>query len=66
MRMLKLQLDRVLQGGELEELLHELFGVDAALEVDGELQAGQVRLVAHVADLLDLAGLDELGDLVDE
>ena len=48
----------------LEELCHELFRVGAALEVDGELQAAEVGLVAHVGDLLDLARLDQLRDLV--
>ena len=56
----------ILQGGGAEQLLHELVRVGAALEVDGQLQAGQVRLVAHVGDLPDLAGLDELGDLVQD
>ena len=56
----------VLQRRHAEELLHELFGVHAALEVDGELETVEVGLVAHVADLPELAGLDELGDLVDD
>ncbi len=51
---------------ELEELLHELLRVHAALEVDRELEAVQVRLVAHVGDLADLAGLDQLRDLVND
>ena len=56
----------VLQRRRLKQLLHELVGVGAALEVDGKLEAVQVGLVAHVADLADLVGLDELGDLVED
>ena len=58
--------EAVLERGRLEELLHELLRVNAALEVDRELEAVQIRLVAHVGDLADLAGLDELRDLVDD
>ena len=56
----------ILQGGELEELLHQLIRVDAPLQVDGQLQAGQVRLIPHVVDLPDLAGLDQLCHLVND
>ena len=58
--------DRVLQGRQAEQLGHQLLRVRAALEVDGQLQARQVRLVPHVADLADFPGLDELGDLVED
>ena len=37
-----------------------LVGIHAALEVQCQLQTVQVGLVTHVADLLDLAGLDQL------
>ena len=56
--------EAVLQRGGLEQLGHQLVGVHAALEVQRELQAVQVGLVAHIADLFDLAGLDQLGNLV--
>ena len=56
--------EAVLQRGGLEQLRHQLFGIHAALEVQRELQTVQIRLVAHVADLFDLARLDQLGDLV--
>ena len=56
----------VLQRRHAEELLHELFGLHVALDIDGELETVEVGLVAHVADLPELAGLDELGDLVDD
>ena len=56
--------ETVLQRGGLEQLRHQLVGVHAALEVQRQLQAVQVGLIAHVADLLDLAGLDQLCDLV--
>ena len=52
------------QRRQLIQLLHQLLRVRAALEVDGELQAAQIRLVAHIADLPDLAGLHQLRDLI--
>ena len=54
----------VLQGRGLIQAGHQLVGVLAALEVDGQLQTVEVGLVAHVGDLTDLAELDQLGDLV--
>lgn len=56
--------EAVFQRGSLEELGHQLVRVHAPLEVEGELEAVQVGLVTHIADLLDLARLDQLGDLV--
>ena len=56
---------RILQRRHLKELRHQLVRVDAALKVDRELQAAQVRLIAHVVDLSDLPALDKLGDLID-
>ena len=58
--------EAVLQRRHAEELLHELFGIDVALNVNGELETVEVGLVAHIADLAELAGLDELGDLIDD
>ena len=55
----------VAQRREPEELLHDLLGVRAALEVDGELQAAEVGLVAHVGHFAQLARLDELGHFID-
>ena len=56
----------VAPGGRAEEPLHELFGIDAALEVDRQLQAGEVGLVADVGDFAELARLVQLRDLVDD
>ena len=56
--------EAVLQRGGLEQLCHQLVGIHAALEIQRQLQAVQVGLIAHIADLLDLAGLDQLCDLV--
>ena len=56
--------EAVFQRGSLKQLCHQLVGIHAALEVQCQLQAVQVGLVTHVADLLDLAGLDQLCDLV--
>ena len=46
--------------------LHELLRVGAPFQVDGQLQAGQVGLVPHVGHFPELAGLDELGHLVQD
>ena len=54
----------VLQGGELVELGHQLVRVRAPLEVDGQLQTRQVRLIPHVGNLFRPARLDELCHLV--
>lgn len=56
----------VAQRREPEELLHDLLGVRAALEVDGELQTAEVGLVAHIGHLAQLARLDKLGHLVND
>ena len=56
--------EAVLQRGGLEQFCHQLVGIHAALEVQRQLQTVQVGLVAHIADLLDLAGLDQFRDLV--
>ena len=58
--------EAVAQRREAEELLHDLLGVRAALEVDGELQTTEVGLVAHIGHLAQLARLDELGHLVND
>ena len=54
----------VQQGGGAEQLGHELVRVGAPLQVDGQLQAGQVALVPHVGDLPGLARLHQLDDLL--
>ena len=54
----------VLQGGQPVELGHQLVRVHAPLQVDGQLQTGQVRLVPHVGDLFGLALLDEFRHLI--
>ena len=56
----------ILQGRRTKELLHQLFRIRTALEVNREAQAVQVRLVAHVIDLADLPRLDQLGHLVQD
>ena len=58
--------ERILQRGDAIELCHELLGIDAALQVDGDAQAGEVGLVADVGDLAHLALLGELDDAVDD
>jgi len=61
---IKITGEAVLQGGQPEELLHQLFRVNAPLQVDGQLQTAQIGFIAHVGDFLDLARLDELRHLV--
>ena len=56
--------EAVLERGGLEELLHELVRIGAALEVDRELEAVQICFIAHVGNFADLAGLNELSNLV--
>ena len=56
--------ETVLQRRHAEQLLHHLVRVLPALEVNGQLEAVEIRLVAHVADLFYAAGFYELGDLV--
>ena len=63
-RMLKLQAKESCKGVARNSFCMSLSGSVPALEVDGQLQAGQVRLVAHVGDLPDLAGLDQFGHFV--
>ncbi len=54
----------ILQGRLPVELGHQLIRVHAPLEVNGQLQSGEVRLVPHVGNLLGLAGFDQLRHLV--
>ena len=56
----------VLQRRQLVELGHQLVRVRAPLQVDGQLQAGEVRLVPHIGDLLGPARLDQLRHLVQD
>ena len=56
----------VLQGCQLVELGHQLVRVHAPLQVDGQFQAGEVRLVPHIRDFLRLARLDQLRHLVQD
>ena len=49
-----------------EQPVHELVRVSAALEVYGDLEAAQVRFVTDIRDFPDLAGLDQLGHLIDD
>ncbi len=58
--------EAVLQRGQLEEPLHQLIGVGAALEVDGDLHTAQTRLVADIGYIAYLAVLDEVDDLLDD
>ena len=58
--------ERVLQRGGAEQLRHELFGVDAPLQVDGDAQAGEIGFVADVGDFAHLALFGELHDAIDD
>ena len=54
----------VLQRRQLVEFGHQLVRVHAPLQVDGQLQAGEVGLIPHIRDLFRLARLDQLRHLV--
>ena len=54
----------VLQRCQLVELGHQLIRVHAPLQIDGQLQAGEVGLIPHIRDLFRLARLDQLRHLV--
>ena len=54
----------VLQRRQLVELGHQLIRVHAPLQIDGQLQAGEVGLIPHIRDLFRLARLDQLRHLV--
>ena len=56
----------VLQGGGLEQPGHEHRRVGPPLQVDGQLQAVEIRLVPHIGDLLDPARLHQLRHLVQD
>ena len=56
----------VLQRRQLIELGHQLVRVHSPLQVNGQLQAGEVGLVPHIGDLLRLACLDQLRHLVQD
>ena len=57
----------LLELGVLVELVQDDLGIGAALEVDHETHAGPARgVVLEVGDVLDLAGLHEVGDLLRE
>lgn len=50
----------------MEQAVHQLVRVGAALEVNGDLKAGQVGLVADIRDLPDFPALDEVGNFIDD
>ena len=58
--------ERVLQRGGAEQLRHELFGVDAPLQVNCNAQARKVGFVADVGDFAHLALFGELHDALDD
>ena len=58
--------DGVLQSGGFEELCHEFIGIHAALQIDRQFQTGKIGLVTHIVDLFQLAGFDQLGNLIDD
>ena len=56
--------EAVLQGGHAVQLLHQLFRIHTAFEINGQLQAAQIGLIAHVGDLFDLTVFDQIRHLV--
>ena len=62
---IEVALEAVLKGSQLEELIHKLVGVNAAAQIEGELEAGQVDLVSEIGYLLEFTLLDKLGYLIE-
>ena len=56
--------EAVLQRRHAKQLLHQLVRVGTALAVNGQLQAAQIGLIAHIADLPHLPQLDQINDLI--
>ena len=56
--------ERILQRRQLKEPLHQAVGVDAPLEIKSQFQPVQIRLVAHIRDLADLARFHQVDHLV--
>ena len=56
----------VLEGGQLEELCHQLVGVGAALEVNCYFETVKTCFVADIRDFLDLALLYEVNDFLND
>ena len=52
------------QRSHAEEFLHQPVRIGATLQVDGQFQTAEIRLIPHVRDLLQLACLHQLGNLV--
>ena len=50
--------EAVLQGCQAEQLLHQLFRLHSPLQINGQLQAAQIRFVPHICDFLDFPRLD--------
>ena len=61
---IEIALEAVLQGGQLEQAGHQLFRIRPPPQIQCQLESGQVDLIPHIRDLLDLPGLDKVGDLV--
>ena len=60
----EIALEAVFKGSELKELEHKLVGINAAAQIERELKSAEVDLVTEVHDLLELALLNEIRDLV--
>ena len=58
--------ERVLQLGELEQVVQHHFGHLVALQFDHDAHAGLVRLILHVRDSLDALVVDQFGDTLEQ
>ena len=61
-----LALKAILQRGVLEEVVEHLARRGVPLALDDDAHAVAVRLVAQVGDAVDLAALDQVGDLLEQ
>ena len=55
-----------LQGGVLEEVVEDLARGGVPLALDDDAHAVAIGLIAQVGDAVDLAGLDQVGDLLEQ
>ncbi len=55
---------RILQRRHFKEPRHQLVGIGAALEIHRQLQAAQIALITHIAQLPELTGAHQLRHLV--
>ena len=54
------------QRRHLHQAIHELIRIRAALDVNRQLETGQIAFISNIRDFTDLAALDEIRKLVND